>query len=113
MMIKLVRSPDILSIDTIEWSQTLEFTRAFAWKPSSTLSRLLAKGKIGAEIEVGSEDAKALADVLKRAFRPQRRSHRQRVRWGAIGFMQWIGPASLMALNNAKSFRSVKAGVLS
>jgi hypothetical protein len=85
-MIELVRLPDSLSIDPIAWSQTVDLAYVFAWKPSSTLSRLLAKGfKIGVEIEVGSEDAKALADVLQRAFSPQPMSHRQLARWGAIG----------------------------
>lgn len=87
MLIELERPPDTLSIDAVAWSQTIDLARIFGWKPTPTLSRILAKRlEMGVEFEVGNVDAKTLADALQRAFSPQRMSHRQLVHWGAIGW---------------------------
>ena len=86
LKIELMRTPDKLAIDAIVWSQTISLARGFAWRPSPALSRLLARGvKLGVEIEVCDDDAEALANVLRGAFRPQRMSHRRLVLWGVIG----------------------------
>lgn len=85
-MIELVRSTENLNVDSIAWSQTLELARAYSWKPSFPLSRLIARGlKVGVEIEVSSQDAEALASSLQRALLPQRISHRRMLLWGVIG----------------------------